>query len=115
MNEISYFVYTLEELFYDNTNMTLKSLINSIYYLDGLEYFDSDEYSYVFFSKKRTEILDVYKLIISEFKYEESITLRFVCGHKKVAMVIKMIDRCVINPINSTVNIINFKEVTINE
>ncbi len=108
-------IYTFEDYYYDHTVMTLKSLINSIYYLDDLKYFDSDEYLYVFFSKERESITDVYKRIIKEFEYEDSITLSFVCAHKKAAMKIKMVDKCLINPINSKVYIEKFKEGNVNE
>ena len=118
MNESSLAIYTLEEYYYDHATMTLKSLINTIYELEGLKCF----YSNIFWfldrydgMKSECSLTDIYEYMIEEFKSSDRVDVMFVCNHKRIELKLELVDRCLLNPINSTIYIKKFKEEIINE
>lgn len=113
MTESSRIIYTLEEQHYEHTVMTLKNLINTIYDLEGLIYFCTTDYTFIdrINSPKTIKHLEfIYKCIIEGFKDRDSLFIHFWCEHKMIHMRIRIVDECLVNPINSKIYIEYFKE-----
>ena len=107
-------IYTLEEYHYEHTVITLKSLVNTIYNLEGLKHFATSDFDLVDrigYTRCEKDLQTIYEDVIVGFKYRNDLTLHFWCNHKIVHLGLKMIDECAINPINSKVYIEYFKEV----
>ena len=111
MTETSKMIYMIEEYFYENTNISIKSLVNTIYGLDDLEFFFTKEHCLVISDEDRKQdIMTIYEAIIDEMKWTDRIKLHFKAGHKLIRLEVKVVNRCAINLINSTVCIKKFKE-----
>ena len=111
MTETSKMIYMIEEYFYENTNISIKSLVNTIYGLDDLEFFFTKEHCLVISDEDRKQdIMTIYEAIVDEMKWADRIKLHFKAGHKLIRLEVKVVNRCAINLINSTVCIKKFKE-----
>ena len=111
MTKTSKMIYMIEEYFYENTNIPIKSLINTIYGLDDLEFFFTKEHCLVLSDEdKRQDIANIYEAVVDEMRWTDRIKLHFKAGHKLIRLEVKVVNGCAINPINSTVYIKKFKE-----
>ena len=111
MTETSKMIYMIEDYFYENTNISMKSLINTIYNLEDLEFFFTKEHCLVISDEdRRQDIMNVYKAVVDEMKWADKIKLDFKAGHKIIRLEVTIVNRCAINLINSTVCIKKFKE-----
>lgn len=59
----------LEELYLNNTPITLKSLVNTIYNLENLVFFDTRDYFIKKFDRKKCDLRDAYLYVEDEMGY----------------------------------------------